>query len=396
MNTHVHGDQDGKGSCCGSTAKAATEDAGKVIDPVCGMTVDPATAKGGSAEHAGTTYHFCSQGCHSKFIANPQQYLGDKPPPVEAPAGTMYTCPMHPQIRQEGPGTCPICGMALEPEMPSLEEEANPELIDFSRRFWWTLPLSVTVFLLAMFGHYIPALPVGTRTWLEFALSTPVVLWAGWPFLVRCVQSIRTRNPNMWTLIGIGVTAAYAYSVVATVAPGLFPESFREHGRVGVYFEAAAVIISLTLLGQLLELRARSKTGAAIKALLGLAPKTARRVLDDGSEQDIPLDHVHVGYVLRVRPGEKVPVDGSPTLRKALANDYPELGHMTLEDYRVRVLGEDVGTGATVRVLLTVGDLDPLLGRLAAVTVAVPTPATCAGIAFISTLDGYAALPPGT
>ncbi len=311
MNTHVHGDQDGKGSCCGSTAKAATEDAGKVIDPVCGMTVDPATAKGGSAEHAGTTYHFCSQGCHSKFIANPQQYLGDKPPPVEAPAGTMYTCPMHPQIRQEGPGTCPICGMALEPEMPSLEEEDNPELIDFSRRFWWTLPLSVTVFLLAMFGHYFPALPVGTRTWLEFALSTPVVLWAGWPFLVRCVQSIRTRNPNMWTLIGIGVTAAYAYSVVATVAPGLFPESFREHGRVGVYFEAAAVIISLTLLGQLLELRARSKTGAAIKALLGLAPKTARRVLDDGSEQDIPLDHVHVGYVLRVRPGEKVPVDGS-------------------------------------------------------------------------------------
>ncbi len=223
----------------------------------------------------------------------------------------MYICPMDPEIRQDHPGTCPICGMALEPEMPSLEEEDNPELRDFSRRFWWTLPLSVAVLLLAMFGHYVPALPVGTRTWLEFALSTPVVLWAGWPFLQRCVASIRTRNPNMWTLIGIGVTAAYGYSVVATLAPGLFPASFQEHGRVGVYFEAAAVIISLTLLGQLLELRARSKTGAAIKALLGLAPKTARRVLDDGSEEDIPLEHVHVGDVLRVRPGEKVPVDGS-------------------------------------------------------------------------------------
>ncbi|MGV8922056.1 MAG: heavy metal translocating P-type ATPase [Thermomonas sp.] len=311
MNTHVHGDT-GNSHHCDSTAKAATDDANKVIDPVCGMTVDPATAKGGSAEYEGATYHFCSTGCHDKFTANPQQHLGDKPTPlVEAPAGTMYICPMHPEIRQEGPGTCPICGMALEPEMPSLEEEDNPELIDFSRRFWWTLPLTVIVLLLAMFGHYFPELPTTTRTWLELVLSAPVVLWAGWPFLVRCVQSIRTRNPNMWTLIGIGVSAAFGYSVVATVAPGLFPATFQEHGRVGVYFEAAAVIVSLTLLGQLLELRARSKTGAAIKALLGLAPKTARRVLDDGSEQDIPLDHVHVDYVLRVRPGEKVPVDGS-------------------------------------------------------------------------------------
>ena len=166
---------------------------------------------------------------------------------------------MHPEIRQQGPGTCPICGMALEPEMPSLDEEENPELRDFSRRFWWTLPLSVVVLLLAMFGHFLPALPVATRTWIELALTTPVVLWAGWPFFVRCVQSIRNRSPNMWTLIGIGVAAAFGYSVVATLAPGLFPESFRAHGRVGVYFEAAAVIVSLTLLGQLLELRARSK-----------------------------------------------------------------------------------------------------------------------------------------
>ncbi len=288
MNTHMHDSPTGKGSCCGSATKTATDDPTKVIDPVCGMTVDPATAKGGSAAHAGIEYHFCNPNCRSKFIANPQQYLGDKPaPPVLAPPGTFYICPMDPEIRQDHPGTCPICGMALEPEMPSLEDDDNPELRDFSRRFWWTLPLSVMVFLLAMFGHSLPALPVATRTWLEFALSTPVVLWAGWPFLTRCVQSIRNRNPNMWTLIGIGVSAAYGYSVVATVAPGLFPDSFREHGRVGVYFEAAAVIISLTLLGQLLELRARSKTGAAIKALLGLTPKTARRVLDDGNEQDI-------------------------------------------------------------------------------------------------------------
>ena len=212
-----------------------------------------------------------------------------------APAGTIYTCPMHPQIRQPGPGVCPICGMALEPEMPNLEDDENPELADFSRRFLWTLPLTVIVLVLAMFGQHFPGLSTSARTWLELVLSTPVVLWAGWPFFQRCVQSIRNRNPNMWTLIGIGVAAAYGYSVVATLAPGLFPDSFHEHGRVGVYFEAAAVIISLTLLGQVLELRARSKTSAAIKALLGLSPKTARRIAPDGSEADIPLEHVHVG-----------------------------------------------------------------------------------------------------
>jgi Cu+-exporting ATPase len=218
---------------------------------------------------------------------------------------------MHPQIRQDHPGNCPICGMALEPEMPSLEDGENPELADFSRRFRWTLPLTAIVLALAMFGHYLAWLPIDVRTWIEFALSMPVVLWAGWPFFERCVQSIRNRSPNMWTLIGIGVTAAFGYSIVATVAPGVFPESFREHGRVGVYFEAAAVIVSLTLLGQLLELRARSKTSAAIRALLGLAPKTARRLRDDGSEEDVELGHVHVGDRLRVRPGEKVPVDGT-------------------------------------------------------------------------------------
>jgi Cu+-exporting ATPase len=245
--------------------------------------------------------------CHAHAPAAPAASAAH----AAAPAGTIYTCPMHPQIRQDHPGNCPICGMALEPEMPSLEDGENPELADFSRRFRWTLPLTAIVLALAMFGHYLAWLPIDVRTWIEFALSMPVVLWAGWPFFERCVQSIRNRSPNMWTLIGIGVTAAFGYSIVATVAPGVFPESFREHGRVGVYFEAAAVIVSLTLLGQLLELRARSKTSAAIRALLGLAPKTARRLRDDGSEEDVELGHVHVGDRLRVRPGEKVPVDGT-------------------------------------------------------------------------------------
>jgi len=295
-----------------AASSAAPQAATTVLDPVCGMQVDPLTTAHHAA-HGGDDYHFCSARCRERFVADPLKYLS--PATAEtaptAPAGTIYTCPMHPQIRQEGPGTCPICGMALEAEMPSLEDEDNPELRDFSRRFWWTLPLTVVVLALAMLGHRVAWLSVETRTWLELALSTPVVLWAGWPFFVRCVASIRSRNPNMFTLIGIGVAAAFGYSVVATLAPDLFPASFREHGRVGVYFEAAAVIVSLTLLGQLLELRARSKTSAAIKALLGLAPKTARRVNDDGSEEDVPLEHVHVGNRLRVRPGEKIPVDGT-------------------------------------------------------------------------------------
>jgi Cu+-exporting ATPase len=296
-------------SCCSTRHGAAAPAAATgVLDPVCGMTVDPA-ASAHHATHAGHDYHFCSARCREKFVADPQKYLA--PQPAEpAPAGATYICPMHPQIRQDHPGTCPLCGMALEPEMPSLEEEDNPELRDFSRRFWWTLPLSLVVLVLAMFGHSFAFLPTSARTWIEFALSAPVVLWAGRPFFARCVQSIRNRSPNMWTLIGIGVAAAFGYSAVATLAPGWFPESFREHGRVGVYFEAAAVIVSLTLLGQLLELRARSKTSAAIKALLGLAPKTARRLREDGGEEDVPLEHVHVGDSLRVRPGEKVPVDG--------------------------------------------------------------------------------------
>ena len=306
MNTHHHhtgADNHGHGIHPGAGTTA--------VDPVCGMQVDPDQTDH-HAEHDGVTHHFCSARCLERFVADPAKYLARRPDdaPAQAPAGTMYVCPMHPQVRQDGPGICPICGMALEPEMPGLDDEDHPELRDFSRRFWWTLPATLVVLVLAMFGHYFPQLPVVTRTWIELVLTTPVVLWAGWPFFVRCVQSVRNLSPNMWTLIGIGVGAAFGYSIVATIAPDLFPESFHEHGRVGVYFEAAAVIVSLTLLGQLLELRARSKTSTALKALLGLAPKTARRLRDDGGEEDVELSHVHVGDRLRVRPGEKVPVDG--------------------------------------------------------------------------------------
>ncbi len=231
---------------------------------------------------------------------------------AQAPAGTIYTCPMHPQIRQDQPGSCPICGMALEPVMPSLDDE-NPELVDFQHRFWWTLPLTVIVTLLAMFGHSLGWFDMAAQSWIELVLSLPVVLWAGWPFFVRGARSIVHRSPNMWTLISLGTGAAFVYSVVATAAPQVFPASFFSMGRVAVYFEAAVVIISLTLLGQVLELKARAQTSAAIKSLLGLAPKTARRIAPDGSEQDVPLAQVHVGDLLRVRPGEKIPTDGVVT-----------------------------------------------------------------------------------
>jgi P-type Cu+ transporter len=287
------------------------------VDPICGMKVAADSPR--RFDFDGTTYYFCSDHCLRKFSAEPGKYVKldpglrrDDGAPAEAgDQSATYTCPMHPEVRQQGPGICPKCGMALEPEMPTLEEGENPELVDFRRRFWITLPLTVVVFVLAMFGHrLLPNLSAQARTWAELVLATPVVLWGAWPFFERCIASIRTRNPNMWTLIGIGVAAAYIYSVAATVAPGLFPTGFESHGRIGVYFEAAVVIVSLTLMGQLLELRARSQTSAAIRTLLGLAPKTARRLKDDGSDEDIPLAHVHVGDRLRVRPGERVPVDG--------------------------------------------------------------------------------------
>jgi Cu+-exporting ATPase len=288
--------------------KSANHHAKESIDPVCGMTV----TKDSPHHHAykQQEYFFCSAGCQGKFEANPENYLREKTELSESNPKAWYTCPMHPEVRQRGPGTCPKCGMALEAEAPSLEDEENPELVDFSRRFWWTLPLTAIVFVLAMFGHGRGWLPQGWQNWVELVLATPVVLWAGLPFFVRGVQSISSRNPNMWTLIGLGTSMAYGYSIVATFAPQVFPASFVTDGQVSVYFEAAAVIISLTLLGQLMELRARAQTGAAIKALLNLAPKNARRINDDGSEEEVPVDQIRVGDKLRVTPGEKIPVDG--------------------------------------------------------------------------------------
>ncbi|KAF1693398.1 heavy metal translocating P-type ATPase [Pseudoxanthomonas koreensis] len=304
-------------SCChahaGTPQDQAVADPAKVIDPVCGMSVDPARTPH-HGEYDGRTWHFCSARCRERFLAEPARFLappGTAAEEAPAPPGTLYTCPMDPEIVRDAPGICPICGMALEPMMPSLDDGENPELVDFRRRFWWTLPLTALTMLLAMGGNLFPWLPATTRTWLELALATPVVLWAGWPFLQRWAVSITTRHLNMWTLIGTGVLAAYGYSVVAALAPGLFPPAFHEHGRVGVYFEAAAVIVSLTLLGQLLELKARSRTSSAIRALLELAPTTARRLRADGGEEDVPLADVQAGDRLRVRPGEKVPVDGT-------------------------------------------------------------------------------------
>ncbi|GLK85104.1 copper-translocating P-type ATPase [Ancylobacter defluvii] len=284
-------------------------------DPVCGMDVDPHTATL-KADHNGLTYYFCSAGCRTKFIADPQKYLGDKAPAAPVPEGTEYTCPMHPEIRQIGPGSCPICGMALEPMLVSLDDGPNHELIDMTRRFWVGLALAVPVFALEMGAHLVPALhhlvPPEFSNWIQLALATPVVLWAGWPFFQRGWDSLVTRNLNMFTLIALGTGVAYIYSLVAVLAPSVFPAAFRAaDGTVAVYFEAAAVITVLVLLGQVLELRAREQTSGALKALLDLAPKTARRLNEDGSEEEVPLDAIAVGDRLRVRPGEKVPVDGT-------------------------------------------------------------------------------------
>ncbi|MGX0939639.1 P-type Cu+ transporter [Cupriavidus metallidurans] len=285
-------------------------------DPVCGMTVKRDAPY--QTDFAGMRYHFCSEACQKKFDADPTHYRTSQQghPAIneaEVVPGTIYTCPMHPEIRQDHPGACPKCGMALEPEMPSLEDDENPELAAFRHRFWWTLPLTVVVVLLAMLGHRFGWVDPARQSWAELVLSAPVVLWAGFPIYARCLQSLQNRSPNMWTLIGLGTGAAFLYSVAATIAPNLFPNSFIVDGRIAVYFEAAAVIVSLTLLGQVFELKARSQTSAAIKSLLGLAPKTARRLNADGSEEDIPLTHVHVGDLLRIRPGEKVPTDGVVT-----------------------------------------------------------------------------------
>ncbi len=289
-------------------------------DPVCGMDVTAQSLH--HMDYQGRAVYFCGAACLAKFSLTPQKYVDAINPVAHVAAQTAipasasalsYTCPMHPEIRQDHAGSCPLCGMALEPVQPGLDEDENSELTDFRHRFWGALPLTVAVVLLAMVGHRLAWFSMTTQSWVELALSAPVVLWAGWPFFVRGVQSIVHRSPNMWTLIGLGTSAAFIYSVMATVAPQVFPASFMSMGRVSVYFEAAATIISLTLLGQILELKARSQTSQAIKSLLRLTPKTARRINADGSEEDLPITYVHVGDLLRVRPGEKVSVDGVVT-----------------------------------------------------------------------------------
>ncbi|HEX7390320.1 MAG TPA: heavy metal-binding domain-containing protein, partial [Acidiphilium sp.] len=317
----------------------------RVTDPVCGMRVDPATARW-SAEQAGETYYFCSERCRDKFVAAPQTYLGadrfgppsapghepqghqhhdhahhahapaNAPAPSRgaAPAGVVYTCPMHPEIRRDGPGDCPICGMALEPVGVAAETGPSPELVDFTRRFWISAALSVPLLIIAMapmvglpVRHWIGEPLAG---WIELILASPVVLWAAQPFFRRALNSLRNRSPNMWTLIGLGVAAAYLFSLVALLFPAALPDT--GHAGPPLYFEAAAVIITLVFLGQVLELRAREATGGALRALLDLAPKTARR-LEGGAEHDVPLDAIAPGDLLRVRPGDAVPVDGTLT-----------------------------------------------------------------------------------
>ena len=282
-------------------------------DPVCGMDVDPHTAKH-RAEFEGKTYYFCAAGCRQKFLSHPKQYIHRTSTEAIAPEGTVYTCPMHPEVRQIGPGSCPICGMALEPEMPTAEPVSNAELADMTRRFWYGLALALPVFALEMGSHLAGShafLGHQATNWIELILATPVVLWAGLPFFVRGWQSVVSRNLNMFTLIAMGTGVAWLYSVVATVFPDIFPATLRaSDGAVSVYFEAAATIVVLVLLGQVLELRAREQTGGAVRALLDLTPKMTKRLRPDGSDEDIPVDAVAVDDQLRVRPGEKIPVDG--------------------------------------------------------------------------------------
>ena len=337
-----------------------------VTDPVCGMKVDP----GKSPHHYAYNdhdYHFCGAGCRTKFAADPEKYLSKSTAPAAPlPAGTIYTCPMHPQIRQAGPGSCPICGMALEPEDGSADDGA--ELADMTRRFWISLVLTVPVFIIEMGGHFgLFHLASAVATPAQFILATPVVLWGGWPFFVRGAQSLRTGHLNMFTLIAMGTGVAYAYSVIAALAPGLFPPAFHDmHGGIALYFEAAAVITVLVLLGQVLELRARASTSQAIAALMGLAPTRARRIRNDGSDDDVPLDDVHVGDSLRVRPGEKVPVDGIVVEGKSVVDESMITGEampVTKEPGGKVVGGTLNGSGAFVMRAEKIGR-DTVLARI--------------------------------
>jgi len=371
-------------ACCDGSAANNPESlpsgaAGETHDPVCGMVVHPATAKH-HAEHDGQTYYFCCGGCKAKFMADPGQY----PKPTARPApsmrsapsspiaqGTIYTCPMHPQIRRGDPGSCPICGMALEREGIPEAEGTSPELKDMTRRFLIGAVLAAPIFVLEMGGH-LPVLnldhyvSIAASKWIQLALATPIVLWCAWPFFQRAWTSFLNRSPNMFTLIALGVGASYLYSLVATFAPGLFPEGLRQHGLIPVYYEAAAVVTVLVLLGQVLELRAREKTGGAIRALLKLAPKTARRIRGDGTDEEVPLDQVHVGDRLRVRPGDAVPVDGAVTEGASAVDESMVTGEsMPVEkSAAAKVIGGTInGTGALVITAEKIG-VDTMLSRI--------------------------------
>ncbi|WP_370881491.1 copper-transporting P-type ATPase [Achromobacter aegrifaciens] len=354
MNHSRHGDaasKDGTLYVCPMHPEIRQDHPGRC--PKCQMHLVPQGQPEDQAAHAYGGHDAHQHHGHGKHHAGHDDATALPAAPADAPtdvpAGTIYTCPMHPEIRQDHPGNCPKCGMTLEPLIP-LDEEDNSELKDFQRRFWWTLPLTLIVAVMAMFGHRLGWFDMATQSWLELALSLPVVFWTGWPFFVRGWQSFVHRSPNMWTLISLGTAAAFIYSVVATLAPGVFPDSFVSMGRVAVYFEAAVVIISLTMLGQILELKARSQTSAAIKALLGLAPKTARRINADGSEEDVPLNHVHVGDLLRVRPGEKIPVDGVVTEGRSAVDESMLTGEPVPVSKREndKLIGATLNTSGTL------------------------------------------------
>jgi len=363
---HAHG----QGQSQSQSQSQSQAQGHEVKDPVCGMRVDPETTSH-RAEHEGVAYYFCSAGCRAKFLADPDRYLAPDASSAAPVSASVWTCPMHPEIRRPGPGSCPICGMALEPAAPSADDGPNPELVDFTRRLWVSAVLAVPLLLISMGGEMagLHLVPMRWSSWVQLALSAPIVLWAGWPFFERGWASLRSRHFNMFTLIAIGVGAAFFYSLVATLAPGLFPASFRDHaGMVPVYYEAAGVVVALVLLGQVLELRARAATGRAIRALLDLAPKTARRIDDAGNESEVPIAQVARGDRLRVRPGDAIPVDGTVIEGRSSVDEAMLTGEPApiLKTAGSTVTGGTVnGTGSLVVEAQAVGS-ETMLARIVA------------------------------